>query len=361
MAEPLKNAYNQAYMAKLAEEVSKHYPNFNTQHFITLVFDKHWHDKELKQRMRHIAICLKQCLPQDYEKALDILKPASEKFGGFEAMFFPDFVELYGLDEFETSMTALEHFTQFSSSEFAIRPFIIKYPEKTMRQMKAWAKHKNEHVRRLASEGCRPRLPWAMQLPAFMDNPLPVLEILEQLKDDESLYVRRSVANNLNDIAKDHPQIVYDIAKRWLGHNKNTDSLVKHACRTLLKQAHPEVLVMFGYTTAEHVQIHDFHVTPEVNWDGRVEFSATLNSNQPLGKLRLEFAIDFMKANGKTARKIFKISESDTQDTHKQVQKYFSFKPISTRKYYAGQHQLSLIINGQVKAQQTFLLKTEDI
>ena len=361
MAEPLKLLYNQTYIDKLVDRLKQQYPAFDGQQLNTLIFDKHWKNKELKQRMRHIAECLSACLPDNYEKALNILQPVSKHFGGFEAMFFPDFVELYGMGHYDISMEALEHFTQYSSSEFAIRPFIIKYPKETMQHMQTWAKHDNEHVRRLASEGSRPRLPWAMQLPAFVQDPSPVLDILETLKHDESLYVRRSVANNLNDIAKDHPDIVCDIAKRWLGFDKNTDWLVKHACRTLLKQAHPEVLALFGYTPAEHIKVDSFHVDSEVDWGGKVSFSADLTSNQALGKLRLEFAIDFMKSNGKTARKVFKISESDIQDKHKHIQKTFSFKPISTRKYYAGQHQLSLIINGQNVAQQHFILHTEDI
>jgi len=358
VAEPLKLLYNQAYIVKLALALSKQYPAFDDKHFTHLIFDEAWENKELKQRMRHIAECLNACLPDNYEKALNILKPVSKHFGGFEAMFFPDFVELYGMGHYDISMEALEHFTQYSSSEFAIRPFIIKYPKETMQHMQTWAKHDNEHVRRLASEGSRPRLPWAMQLPAFVQDPSPVLDILETLKHDESLYVRRSVANNLNDIAKDHPDIVCDIAKRWLGHDANTDWLVKHACRTLLKQAHPEVLALFGYTPAEHIKVDSFHVDSEVDWGGKVSFSADLTSNQALGKLRLEFAIDFMKSNGKTARKVFKISESDIQNKHKHIQKTFSFKPISTRKYYAGQHQLSLIINGQTVASQGFMLNS---
>ena len=359
MPEPLKNLYNHTFFDSLNTAMLQAYPAFDTLKFNTLIYDEGWETKELKQRMRHITESLHQCLPE-YELAIPILKAASSHFSNtFTHMFFPEYAELYGMEHYDISIDALEHFTQYSSSEFAIRPFIIKYPEKTMQHMKAWAKHKNEHVRRLASEGCRPRLPWAMQLPAFVQDPAPVLDILEQLKHDESLYVRRSVANNLNDIAKDHPQIVADIAKTWLGKNEDTDWLVKHACRTLLKQAHPQTLALFGYNPAEHTQVQEFKVTPEVVWGGRVAFSVQLQSNTSLGKLRLEFAIDFMKANGKTARKVFKISEFDIQASSKNIEKSFSFKPISTRKYYAGKHQLSLIINGQVSATLPFVLFAE--
>ena len=356
MPEPLKNLYNETFFKSLNAAMCQAYPPFNKTKFNALIFDKNWEAKELKQRMRHITESLHQCLP-DYEQAIPILKAASSQFSNtFEHMFFPAYAELYGMKHYDVSMDALKHFTQYSSSEFAIRPFIIKYPEKTMQHMQVWATHENEHVRRLASEGCRPRLPWAMQLPAFVQDPSPALEILELLKHDESLYVRRSVANNLNDIAKDHPQVVADIAKSWLGDNKNTDWLVKHACRTLLKQAHPETLSLFGFTPAEHIQVHAFKVSPKVTWGGKVIFSAQLQSKQPLGKLRLEFAINFMKANGKTARKVFKISESEINVTSKLIQKHFSFKSISTRKYYAGEHKLSLIINGLPICEKPFTL-----
>jgi len=253
----------------------------------------------------------------------------------------------------------LAFFTPYPSSEFAVRPFIMKYPTKMMQQMQDWAHHEDEHVRRLASEGCRPRLPWAMQLPQFIKDPAPILEILEILKDDASLYVRRSVANNLNDISKDHPDIVFNLTKDWLGKSKETDWLVKHACRTLLKQANAQVLSLFGFTRAKHVQLDNFQVTPKVQWSEHLLFSADISSKKTLGMLRIEFAIDFVKSNGKTSRKIFKISESNYLEKSKHIKKHFSFKPISTRKYYPGTHQLSLIINGQTIQTKTFKLLPE--
>lgn len=364
MAEPLKNLYNETFVAALAQAFVSAYPAFDRQKFITLIFNDLWLEKELKQRTRVITESLHACLTQDYETNINILKEAitqlhqsSVQLHGYECVLFPDYVELYGLNHYDISVDALAFFTPYPSSEFAVRPFIIQYPEKMMQQMKIWAKHDNEHVRRLATEGCRPRLPWAMSLPPFKEDPSAVLGILKQLKNDESLYVRRSVANNLNDISKDHPQIVLDIAKAWLGQNKDTDWLIKHACRTLLKQGHPEILALFGFTPAQHVSIQNFKLTPDVAWGDTLNFSAQLSSKQPLGKLRLEFAIDFMKANGKQAQKVFKISESNYQETSKKIQKSFSFKAISTRKYYAGEHQLALIINGEISDKKKFILQ----
>ena len=139
-------------------------------------------------------------------------------------------------------MKAIEFITQFITCEFAVRPFLLKYGDKMMNQMRAWSLHKSHKVRRLASEGSRPRLPWAMAIPALKKNPMPVLTILENLKNDPSESVRRSVANNLNDISKDRPGMVLKIANAWKGQNKETDAIVRHGCRTLLKHGHPEVL-----------------------------------------------------------------------------------------------------------------------
>jgi 3-methyladenine DNA glycosylase AlkC len=216
-----------------------------------------------------------------------------------------------------------------------------------MKQMLSWAISDNHHVRRLACEGCRPRLPWAIALPAFKKNPEPVLSLLKILMNDESEYVRRSVANNLNDISKDNPEIVLNWAQQWLGENKNTNWIIKHACRTLLKQGNQKALALFGFAKAEHIEISQFEVQANVALGENLPFSFLLKCQKAqLGKCRIEFAIHFVKANGSQTQKIFKISESDYADKEKQIKKYFSFKKISTRKYYAGKHQLSIIING---------------
>ncbi len=264
-------------------------------------------------------------------------------------MFFPTFVELYCLDDYPLCIDALAFFTQYSSAEFAVRPLIEKQPEMMMAQMLKWASSDNEHIRRLASEGCRPRLPWASALPAFKQDPTLILLILEKLKDDKSEYVRRSVANNLNDISKDNPELVVELVKQWQGISKQCDWIIKHACRGLLKQAHPEALKLFGFSSVSHVSVTKLNVDKQVVMGDTLAFSFELSSKQALGKLRIEYAIDFMKKNGKQARKIFQISESTIQARQKQVSKNFSFKPISTRKYYLGKHQLAVIVNGVEK------------
>ncbi len=158
------------------------------------------------------------------------------------------YVGLRGHDHFDLSMTLLKAFTKRFSSEFGIRFFLLDDPEQTLSVLKQWTKDEDKHVRRLVSEGSRPRLPWAMRLPLFIKDPAPVIVLLELLKDDNDEYVRRSVANNLNDIAKDHPSVVADIAGQWMqGADKQRQQLIRHACRTLIKQGNKKVLRVFGF------------------------------------------------------------------------------------------------------------------
>lgn len=360
MADLLKDVYDQAYINKLATAVNSYYPSFKHSDFITAVFDSSWHDKELKARTVHIAHQLNTFIDLDYLGSLLIIQKIADQFTGYEGMFIPTFVEHYGLDDFSASIPALAHITQFASAEFAVRPFIVKYPKQMQTVLLNWTNSNNEHHRRLASEGCRPRLPWAMALPEFKKNPTYLLPILENLKHDDSEYVRRSVANNLNDIAKDHPEIVIDIARRWLNERDSlqTKRLVKHACRSLLKQAHPDALYLFGFLPPEYIEIVDFSVDKVVKLGKSLHFSFQVYHQKrlPLNKLRIEFAIDFMKKNGKQARKIFQLSESMINKDHKVISKSFSFKKISTRQYYSGLHSIVILINGQQLHKDDFIL-----
>ena len=362
MPEPFKNVFNAEFIELLVKRVRLYYSDFNAQLFEAMVFDDNWESRELKQRMRHISVCLRHCLPDDLSEAFAIIRQCAIDFGkemDIAPMVFPDFVEHYGVGHAE-SLDLLQHLTRYSSSEFAIRPFILNDTSGVMTLLLDWARSDNYHVRRCASEGCRPRLPWAMALPTLKADPTPVLPILERLKDDPELYVRRSVANNLNDIAKDNPDVVIAQAKAWLGRSKNTDWVVKHGCRTLLKQGHPEVLKLFGFASPAHITVHKMQHADTVTMGETFTFLFELTSegNQPLGKLRLEFAIDFMKANGKQSRKVFQISEGQWDSAKEQVAKTFSFKPITTRKYYTGEHGLSILVNGIEKARSSFTLSS---
>ncbi len=349
MPEPLKNSYNKQYISRLTDSFLISVPSFDVDLFHKKIFDDDWEGRELKSRMDHIAKMIYEILALDYVGVLQLIKPVCEKFGGYEAMFFPHIIELYGLDFWDESMIALEHMTQFSSSEFAVRPFIIHSPLKMMEQMLRWATHENHHVRRLSSEGCRSRLPWAMALPEFKKDPSLILPILEALKNDDSEYVRRSVANNINDIAKDKPELVKSLALQWLGDSKNTDWIIKHGCRTLLKKADPDVLAFFGYVSRPDVEVSDFLMVDDVIDIGEeINFSFLLSSkNSMLGMLRIEYAIDYVKSNGSHSRKIFKISEGNIQSKSKSIRRRQSFKNMSTRKHYSGRHVLAVIVNGE--------------
>lgn len=360
MAEALKHLYSKEYIRLLSEEVSKQYSAFPTKQFHKLVFDKEWTARELKQRMRHISECLKRTLPEDYSSALAILmktypRMTGLKYIGFANMCFADFVELYGIDHYALSIPALEFFTIGCSSEFAVRPYIIKYPDLMMKQMLIWAHHPHEHVRRLASEGCRPRLPWAMGLPEFKKNPSPILPILEALKNDPSEFVRRSVANNLNDIAKDHPELVLRMAKQWKGQSKETDWVIKHGCRTLLKRGHTQVLEHFGFKKAKGVQVLRFKLSQSaVKIGDKLSFSFSIRT--PITqKLRIEYSIDFVTSRGNNSKKIFKIAENTLEKNKMQpFTKSHSFRDLTVRKHFAGRHTLAIIVNGNVLAKKHF-------
>ncbi|PCI43210.1 MAG: DNA alkylation repair protein, partial [Proteobacteria bacterium] len=235
------------------------------------------------------------------------------------------------------------------SSEFGIRFFLLKSPDKTLRTMKIWTKDCDKHVRRLASEGSRPRLPWAMQLPAFIDDPTPVLELLELLKDDKEEYVRRSVANNLNDIAKDHPERVADTAETWmLGASNERKKLIRHACRTLLKQGNTRVLQVFAYNPPHLTQVNIQIETPEVMFGTALQFGMSISSNAKHAQpLMIDYVIHHQKANGKTSPKVFKWSVKTlaANETLKLSKKHM-IKKISTRTYYQGLHTLEIMVNG---------------
>ncbi|MGB1204648.1 MAG: DNA alkylation repair protein [Chitinophagales bacterium] len=345
----LKDWYNLAFFEQLCRDFEAAYPSFPSEKFMTLIFDEAWPARSLKERMRHITASLHEILPANYSESIEILKKVAPKTDKFLGMFFPDFVETYGLQNWKISIPALAYFTQYGSSEFAVRPFIEARPTEMMQQMLAWAKHENHHVRRLASEGCRPLLPWGRVLRDLKANPAPIFPILELLKNDESEYVRRSVANNLNDIAKNQPKQVIEIATRWYGDNENTDKLVKHACRTLLKKANPEALRLFGFGSTEFVKVFDLALEKaSVQIGEKLYFSFFLENIATYSqKLRLEYRIDYVKKSGNTSPKIFQIKEKTYEAGSKiLIKRSQSFQNFTTRKHYAGRHQLTIVVNG---------------
>jgi 3-methyladenine DNA glycosylase AlkC len=361
--EPLKNIYSKAFIDELATVLKKVYPALDANRFSKLVFNKDWSEKELKQRMRHIAEMLRQVLPEKFTEAIDVIVRCVEELQetqqgemSLSFMIFPDFVELYGIDDFENSINAFEKITQLASAEFAVRPFLIKYPEKMQKQMLEWSLHPQPMVRRLASEGFRPRLPWAMAVPYLKKDPTIVLPVLENLKQDVSETVRRSVANNLNDIAKDHPELVVEIAAKWSGLSEETDWLIRHGSRTLLKRGNENALKHFGLVEVKGIRIYDLKTDKKkIKMGEDLTFSFTLSVKKE-AKLRIEYGIDFVKANGKTSRKIFKLTEGVFEKGEHHLSRKQSFRDFTTRKHYPGKHSVSIIVNGKEKGTIEFML-----
>lgn len=341
-------------------------PDFDCKHFIHRVFDNQWPDLELKQRVRHIAVTLHDFLPHDFPEAADILVNLAQALRkneireqGFATIFIPEYVQVYGLEFPEVSLNALEDITQLVSAEFAIRPFLIRYPELTLKKMKDWSNHSSASVRRLSSEGCRPRLPWAMGVPALKKDPTPILPILENLKADPSEYVRRSVANNLNDLAKDHPELVLKIVKKWLGKNENTDKIIKHGCRTLLKKGHVEILGLHGYNPKSHGVLNGFELPKtKVKIGDHLNFSIHFtNREKQQTPYRLEYAIDYLTSTGKRSNKIFKITENELDPGETvMIKRKQSFKNLTTRKHFKGKHTLTIFSNGRKIGSKEFIV-----
>ena len=352
----MKNAYyNYNSISELASRIQAVHPSFQRDDFVDDIMDAAWESLELKARMRRITIHLEKHLPGGYAQALAIL---DEVVAGYPAghndnalIYFSDFVEVFGQDErhWDLSMAALARYTKISTAEFAVRPFIVNHEERMMRQMGVWARDENEHVRRLASEGCRPALPWGGALPRFKKDPTPVLRILECLKSDPSLYVRKSVANNLNDISKTHPDLVAQIANDWYGKNEYTDWIVKHGCRTLLKKGRRDVLGLFGFTDTDCVHISGFALSAASACIGEgitISFGITATKES---KVRLEYGVDYVKTSGKRSRKIFQITETvvKANGEKKTYTKPHSFVDLSSRKHCPGIHSITLIVNGE--------------
>lgn len=328
---------------------------------------------ELKERVNHIIYHLHDHLPDDFNKAAVILKQLPSVWPGdsgkdrafaFTSWPLIDYVGVYGLSSPELSLHTLEVLTPLFTAEFAIRPFMDEHFGRLLPILNVWVLSKNEHVRRLVSEGVRPRLPWGLQLKKFIDDPKPILPLLDALKFDESNYVRRSVANNLNDMSKDHPDLVMNVCLQWVTtaktdlEKRNVNWLVKHALRTLIKSGNPNVFTLLGYTEKPTVDVTSFTVeTPSISVGEYVVFELTLQGGSCNNHVVVDYAIHFVKANGKTTKKVFKLKNCQLASNEKvTIRKKHSFKVISTRAYYEGKHAIVVHINGMPVAKQVFEL-----
>lgn len=367
----LKEQIDTHLVSQTADRIATVYPDFARDNFINAV-DAELHDLELKPRFGLIADKLYEFLPDDYPTAVqilvDILDDTSHNFEhiediGFRLLSVPTFVERYGVEHFEASMNAMYIITRYSSCEFAIRPFIMRYHDQSMDILHQWVHDDNEHVRRLVSEGSRPRLPWAPQLPDFIADPSPTLKLLDHLKDDPSLYVRRSVANHLNDITKDHPERVMETLEMWQdGASEGTQWLINHALRTLVKKGDSRALSILGYGSAK-IELADLDISPQqLIFGDTLQIAFTLTSTgEKTQSLIIDYIMHFVKANGKTAPKVFKLKKTEIRPNESlYVQKTHSIRPISTRKYYPGINRVEIQVNGTVIGEAEFELVMPD-
>lgn len=363
MPDLLKNMYNAQFFEHLSTIVEEAVPNFNKKDFFSQIFIPAWETLELKARMQHISRVLAAFLPTDFSQAIPYLVQIKQKAqqagfaNSFAFMFLPDYVEQFGLNYFEPSVNALQEITSLASAEFAVRPFLLTYPQQMLQTMLVWSTHPNLHVRRLASEGCRPRLPWAMAVPFLKNDPSLILPILENLKADPSEYVRRSVANNLNDISKDHPQVVLQLAARWKNADSNTDKLLKHACRTLFKTGHEDALQLFGFGAKQVVEVFPVILNKDTfQLNETLEFTFSCMARQAV-EIRLQYIIDFARQNGKASKKVFYLTEKKLDRGEKfTIRKKVKLQHYSTRTLYPGKHTLGIMLNGEIETETPFYL-----
>ena len=359
MAEPLKNYFGPEVPARIAGMIERVDDAFPAEEFLAEALDG-YEDLELTPRAWHIARTLRRHLPQDYEQAIEILVASlgprletSELTGMDVFIYLPHvfFVAEFGVEHFEPSMRAQYELTQRFTAEYSIRVFLERYQKPTLARLRGWAADSNVHVRRLVSEGTRPRLPWAPRLRAFQDDPQPVLELLDLLKDDPELLVRRSVANNLNDIGKDNPAALVATCRRWMREpTPERRWLVRHALRSAVKRGDSAALEILGFVPAGAVSVRAVHVTPAVVPIGAsVTFTVELaNEGSSTERLLVDLRVFFVKANGKPSPKIFKLKELELDpQTSARLTKTISLAQHTTRTHYPGHHRVEVLVNGR--------------
>ncbi len=369
MPEPFKTFFNPAVVAAIGDRLAALDAGFDRAGFTARANDG-LDALELKARSAHIARALGQFLPQDFPSACVLLRAAlhpqedgpvtgpSDDSGlrGWAVMPLAEYVATAGLGHFDRAMETLGAMTSRFTSEFAVRPFLALDPARGMVWMGRFAADPNPHLRRLASEGCRPRLPWGLRLRAFVTDPDPVIALVARLRDDPSDYVRRSVANNLNDIAKDHPDRVAAIARDWFaGAPEARMRLIRHACRTLVKQGHPAALLALGHGPVP-LRLTDLAVSPVVAFGSTLDVRATLilDGNAPR-EIALDYVVHHRKANGTSSPKVFKWKVLTlTPGVPRTLERRHAMRAITTRRYHDGPHRLEIVGNGMVLGTATF-------
>ena len=371
MPEPLKNSFGPDVPVLIADMIAPVYPEFDRERFVSLAVDG-LEDLELTPRARQVSDALAQALPEDRRHAMEIITASlgpeleSAELKGMEPfryLPFVFFVADHGLDHFDTAMSAQYELTKRFTAEFSIRAYLDRYPEPTLERLHIWASDDNIHVRRLVSEGTRPRLPWAPRLRRFQEDPLPVIELLEILKDDEEEYVRRSVANNLNDISKDHPALAVKTAARWWTDDADDRRMVRHGLRTLIKAGDPDALAILGFGSDSPVQLRAVSIEPaEVHIGESVRITADLdNPSSSQGAALVDLVVHFVKASGASNAKVFKGGERFVPaGGSTRVSKLLSVAQHSTRTHHPGVHKVDIQINGTTHPGGEFVIAEDE-
>jgi 3-methyladenine DNA glycosylase AlkC len=358
MSDQLKDMFNAARYRSLASELSALSPAFNATAFLDHTLTG-LSSRELMDRMRRTSTGVAVALPLSYREQLAVLRALAPRIDrGFIGIFLSDFVAQHGLDDVPASLDALQFFTRFGSAEFAIRPFILRDQPGTLAVLQSWTTSDNEHVRRLASEGSRPRLPWGARLQSLVADPSPTLPILTALRADDSLYVRKSVANHLNDISKDHPDVALDLVSTWDLSHPHTAWIIRHALRTLIKRGHPRALDLLGAGTAPKLTA-TFTASPKrIQLGDTVTFTATLTSTASRAQsLLVDYVVHYARSSGKASEKVFKWTQLDLAPRATvTLIKRQTIRDFSTRRHHAGRHRIELQINGRRLAETAFTL-----
>jgi 3-methyladenine DNA glycosylase AlkC len=371
MAEPLKNHFGVGVPRQIASMISASYPRLDAAAFVRDAL-KGYESLELMPRAWKIARTMREYLPGDYPRAVRILlasldagpryEPTSASMASFLYLPHTLFVMEYGLGHFEVSMRAQHALTQCFTAEFSIRRFLEEHQAATLARLRVWATDPSAHVRRLVSEGTRPRLPWAPRLRAFQADPRPVLELLELLKDDPELYVRRSVANNLNDIGKDHPELLVRTAKRWMrAATPNRRWIIRHALRSAVKRGDRGALEVLGFGARVKVELRRAGITPKQAVVGdtlRVRFDV-VNGASRTQRVLADLRVHFVKASGKSSPKVFKLRRLDlAPGKGASLVKTITLRDLTTRKHHPGRHEVEALLNGRAFALGGFTLTT---
>ncbi len=363
MPEPLKNLLHPALVRAMAEIIAANAPSFDRDRFTALATDG-IESLELMERAALIRDALFATLPENFPEAAAILAaslPTTGKPGLTGWMLLPinQFIAARGIRDFDIGLDLLKALTPHFTAEFGIRQFIHQDQARALATITRWVDDANHHVRRLASEGTRPRLPWAMRLPQLIKDPSPILPILTALMDDPEDYVRRSVANSLNDIAKDHPDLVASfIAEHIEGASAERRWLLKHASRTLLKKGHARALANFGFGAAASLECNLLLANPAVLFGEGLDFEIRLrNAGDIAQSLMIDYAIHHVKADGSLSPKVFKWKTVTLEAGEDHiVQRRHAMRPITTRRYYPGEHRIVILVNGTETASGNFVL-----